>query len=88
MGIFIATLFAEVIANDRPLLVVFRGGLYMPIAKTYAEVDFGGEFKTEAEYPAPEVQCLIKTGGMIRVFNHPERNAGGAGRGQFTGCEW
>ncbi len=64
LGIFIATLFAEVIANDRPLLVVFRGGLYMPIAKTYTEVDFGGEFKTEAEYPAPEVQCLIKTGGM------------------------
>ena len=64
LGIFIATLFAEVIANDRPLLVVFRGGLYMPIAQTYTEVDFGGEFKTEAEYPAPEVQCLIKTGGM------------------------
>ena len=39
----------------------------MPIFKFYPETAFGGDFKTEAVYRDPEVQCLIVTGGW-RLF--------------------
>ena len=38
----------------------------------YSEADFGGEFQTEAEYPAPEVRCLIRTGGVEACLDDPE----------------
>ncbi|MCL4128115.1 UNVERIFIED_CONTAM: hypothetical protein GTU68_032533 [Idotea baltica] len=53
--IFIICLFAELVANDKPLLVSYKGEIYTPAFKFYSEADFGGEFESEAEYPAPEV---------------------------------
>ena len=44
------SLFAEFIANDRPILVQFRGAYYMPIFNFYPETEFGGDFRTEAVY--------------------------------------
>ncbi|MEL6584110.1 MAG: ABC transporter permease [Pseudomonadota bacterium] len=70
--LFLLSLCAEFIANDKPILVSYRGDLYMPVLNTYAETDFGGEFQTEAEYPAPEVQCLIISGGLDLCFDDPE----------------
>lgn len=55
----------------RPLLVEYRGGR-MPFLKFYSEADYGGDFKTEANYKAPEVQCLIATGGVVDCFDTPE----------------
>lgn len=70
--LFFVCLFAELVANDKPLLVSFRGEIYAPAFRFYTEQDFGGEFETEAEYPAPEVQCLIRTGGLDACFDEPE----------------
>ncbi|MEC9347726.1 MAG: ABC transporter permease [Pseudomonadota bacterium] len=66
-GVFILSLFAEFIANDKPLLVSYDGGLYVPFAVSYPETTFGGDFETEAEYRDPFVQELIhdKGGWML-----------------------
>jgi microcin C transport system permease protein len=65
--VFIVTLFAELIANDRPLLVGYQDKLYYPAFVTYPETVFGGIFETEAEYREPDVQKLItdKGGWMV-----------------------
>jgi len=64
--LFFLTLFSEVIANDRPLLVVYDGQYYAPVAFTYPETTFGGEFETEADYRDPFVIDLIeKNNGRI-----------------------
>ena len=62
--LFVVSLFAEVIANDKPVLVVYDGGLYMPIAKAYPETTFGGDFPTEADYRDPFVMELIEEKGF------------------------
>ncbi|WP_054005211.1 ABC transporter permease [Cypionkella psychrotolerans] len=71
-ALFGLSLFAEVLANDRPLLVEYRGEWRMPFLKFYTETDYGGDFRTEANYKAPEVQCLIVTGGVVDCFDTPE----------------
>ncbi|MES2435748.1 MAG: ABC transporter permease [Pseudomonadota bacterium] len=71
-ALFGLSLFAEVLANDRPLLVEYRGEWRMPFLKFYSEADYGGDFKTEANYKAPEVQCLIISGGMVDCFDKPD----------------
>ena len=65
--LFILSLFAEFIANDHPLLVSYKGELHAPIFNFYSEADFGGDFRTEASYADPELQCLIVTGGLADV---------------------
>lgn len=70
--LFILSLFAEFIANDKPILVSYRGELRMPVFTFYSEQDFGGDFPTEAGYSDPEVQCLIVTGGLLECFDDPE----------------
>lgn len=70
--LFILSLFAEFIANDKPILVNYRGDLRMPIFSFYSEQDFGGDFLTEAGYTDVEVRCLIETGGLAdRCFDEP-----------------
>ena len=70
--IFGLTLFAEFIANDKPILVSYRGELHMPIFQFYPETAFGGDFRTEAVYSDIEVQCLIISGGLESCFDDPE----------------
>jgi len=71
--LFFVCLFAELVANDKPLLASFKGELYAPAFNFYPETAFGGEFETEAEYPAPEVQCLIVSGGLESCLDDPEQ---------------
>jgi len=63
--LFISSLFAEVIANDRPILVSYEGALYSPVLKAYPETVFGGEFETEADYRDPFVADLINAKGWM-----------------------
>jgi len=65
LGLFVLSLFAELIANDKPLLVRYDGGFYSPVLFAYPETEFGGFFETEAEYSDPEVQELIREKGWI-----------------------
>ena len=70
--LFGLSLFAEFIANDKPILVSYQGELRMPVMSFYSEKDFGGDFPTEAGYSDPEVQCLIVTGGLVDCFDTPD----------------
>lgn len=63
--LFTLSLFAEFIANDKPLLVRYDGGWYSPVMREYAEITFGGEFATEADYRDPYVQGLINAKGWM-----------------------
>jgi len=64
--LFVASMCAELIANDKPILVSYEGEIYTPFLNEYPETMFGGFFETEAEYRDPEVQALITdTGGWI-----------------------
>ena len=65
MLLFISTLFAELIANDEPLLVSYKSSLYFPVLKEYPETTFGGEFETLTEYRDPYVSDLINADGWI-----------------------
>ena len=81
--LFGISLFAEVLANDRPLLVSYRGEWRMPFLQFYSEKDFGGDFGTEANYKSPEVECLILTGGLIDCFDAPQDMAQAVKDGTF-----
>lgn len=63
--VFIVTLFAEFVANDKPFLVVYEGTFYTPIFKAYPETQFGGTFATEADYRDPVVAKLIGDKGWM-----------------------
>ncbi|MEQ9520401.1 MAG: ABC transporter permease [Parvibaculum sp.] len=66
MVLFVVTLFAPLIANDKPLLLTFEGEVYFPFLTAYPETAFGGDFATEADYRDPFVQELIdKAGGSV-----------------------
>jgi microcin C transport system permease protein len=67
LALFFVSLFAEFIANERPVLIRYDGGYYTPILRTYPETTFGGFFETEADYRDPEVAKLIaeKAGWMV-----------------------
>ena len=63
--LFLLSLFAELIANDRPLLVRYEGKFYYPVLVAYPETAFGGFFETEAVYGDPAVKKLILAKGWI-----------------------
>jgi microcin C transport system permease protein len=62
--LFFVSLFAEFVANDKPVLVYYNSSIYFPILKAYPETVFGGEFETEADYRDPFVKDLIKDKGF------------------------
>ncbi|MBI4276056.1 MAG: ABC transporter permease [Rhizobiales bacterium] len=65
-ALFIFSLFAEFVANDRPFLIKYDGRFYFPSIVTYAETAFGGEFETAADYRDPFLQNLIaEKGGTV-----------------------
>lgn len=70
--LFGASLFAEFLAYDKPIVVRYQNEFYFPIWNFYAETDFGGDFQTEASYRDPEVECLIVSGGLDECFDDPE----------------
>ncbi|MBD3648560.1 MAG: ABC transporter permease, partial [Pseudomonadales bacterium] len=57
--LFFLSLFAELIANDKPLVVSYGDEVYFPVLFQYSEREFGGYFQTEADYRAPAVRQLI-----------------------------
>jgi len=65
MVLFFISLFAELIANDKPLMVWFDGAVYSPALFEYTETTFGGEFETEADYRDEFVAELIEEKGWM-----------------------
>ncbi len=63
--IFVLSLLAELIANDKPLLVRYQQSFYFPILTDYPETTFGGEFETATDYQDPVVKQLIQAQGWM-----------------------
>ena len=63
--LFVVSLFAEFVANDKPFVVVYQGEVYMPIFRAYPETTFGGDFLTEADYRNPFLAELIDAQGWM-----------------------
>ncbi len=65
LALFAVSLFAEFIANDRPLLVAYNGEIFAPVFKDYPETAFGGDFPTPADYRDPFVAEKIRADGWM-----------------------
>jgi microcin C transport system permease protein len=63
--LFVVSLGAEFVANDKPIMMQYQGDLYFPVFKTYPETTFGGLFETEANYRDPYVAELIQEDGWM-----------------------
>jgi microcin C transport system permease protein len=63
--LFFLSLGAELIANDRPLLVRYDGNFYFPAVRFYPETAFGGDFEAEADYRDPYIIGKIEKNGWI-----------------------
>ncbi len=83
--LFGLSLFAEVIANEKPILVRYKGDWFLPVYRFYPETAFGGDFRTEAVYKDEEVQCLILSGGLQECWDDPEGVIADAADGDVAG---
>jgi len=63
--LFFTSLFAELLANDKPILVYYNGGFYSPVFRDYPETTFGGDLPTNTVYSDAEVVKLIEAKGWI-----------------------
>ena len=64
--IFLFSLFSELIANDKPLIVKYKNNFYFPIIHQYTDEFFGGDFPTPADYKDPLiVENLNNNGWML-----------------------
>ena len=63
--LFLLCLCAELIANDKPIVLRYDGDFYFPVIKSYPETVFGGEFETEAQYRDPFVRGLVEQKGWM-----------------------
>jgi microcin C transport system permease protein len=61
--LFVLSLFAEILSNDKPLIVYYQQAYYLPIIKSYPETTFGGDFETEADYRDPYIREILSTDG-------------------------
>ena len=62
------SLLAEVVSNDRPLVLRYEGKLYFPVVRDYSEKTFGGDFPTPADYLDPFIRERITTGGNWAIY--------------------
>jgi microcin C transport system permease protein len=65
LSLLVVTLPAELIANDRPLLIRYEGAFYAPVLHDYPETIFGGDFPTAADYRSPYLIDKIDAKGWI-----------------------
>lgn len=63
--VFFLSLFSEFIANDRPILLSYKGTFYYPIFSTYPESTFGEELQVEADYRDERIASKIRADGWM-----------------------
>lgn len=66
--LFVLSLFAELLANDKPLVARYNGQLVFPIVKTYSEKVFGGDFDTQADYLDPFIRDQFRKNGNWAIY--------------------
>lgn len=64
----VLSLFAEVLSNDKPLLVRYEGAFYFPLLQDYPEKTFGGDFDTPTDYLDPFVRAKLREEGNWSVY--------------------
>ena len=64
----VLSLFAEVLSNDKPLLLRFQGEFYVPLLKDYSEKTFGGDFETPADYLDPFIRDKLNAGDNWAIY--------------------
>ncbi|MFN3416800.1 MAG: ABC transporter permease [Caldimonas sp.] len=64
----VLSLFAEVLSNDRPLLVRYEGRFYLPLLHDYPETVFGGDFETPTDYLDPFIREQLSQGGNWAIY--------------------
>lgn len=66
LALFLTSLCAEIVANDKPIIMEYKGKMYFPVFASYSDKEFGGDFETEASYRDPFIMDEInKNGWMI-----------------------
>lgn len=61
--LFVLSLGAELISNDRPLMARYQGKLIFPIVQDYSDKSFGGDFDSSADYLDPFIQAQLRKDG-------------------------
>jgi microcin C transport system permease protein len=64
----LVSLLAEVVSNDRPLLLKYEGSYYFPIVTAYPEKTFGGDFETATDYLDPFIRNKLSAGGNWVIY--------------------
>jgi microcin C transport system permease protein len=64
----VASLFAELLSNDRPLIVRYEGKTYFPMVQDLPETTFGGDFEATTDYLDPFIRERITQGGNWAVY--------------------
>lgn len=67
-ALFVLSLFAEIISNDRPLLISYQGSMYVPLLHDYPESTFGGDFPTPADYLDPFIREQFSRPGNWAIY--------------------
>jgi microcin C transport system permease protein len=67
-ALVLVSLLAEVVSNDRPLVVRYESTYYFPILKDYPEKTFGGDFDTATDYLDPFIRNKLSTGSNWAVY--------------------
>ena len=66
--LLVLSLLAELVSNDRPLLLVYQGQVYTPLWHDYPETTFGGDFATPTDYLDPFIQQRLSEPGNWALF--------------------
>jgi len=69
--LFVLSLFAEILSNDKPVIVQYQNEYYFPILKSYPETTFGGDFETETDYHDEYIREILSKDGnwFIEALN-------------------
>ena len=68
MVLFGLSMCAELIANDKPLVVRYEGHFYFPIVKSQPETVFGGDFATPTDFLDPDIHQNITSNGNWAIY--------------------
>jgi len=68
VAMVLLSLAAELISNDRPLLVRYQGSLYVPVLQNYPETVFGGDFQTPTDYLDPFIRQRLAEPGNWAIY--------------------
>lgn len=64
-ALLVLSLFAEILANDKPIVLKYNGEIYFPLVNNYADLEFGGDFPTPADYKDPYIINNIEENGWM-----------------------